>query len=297
MKDKPLPENLNIGPSGAIIRHRADDDLIISGRDKGGKDWRVLLGEMASTYACRFYISDLDRNRIRDVILICPTGGNGLAPTNHMLTLTFDDQGRPIPFEADGYFEEDLDRIIDLVDLDNDGKAELIYMNFDDGYWITNLYEINNARWQRITGHHGKRSYPLFTRFTYRANSKPTRPKRGRNPFAPDLSNAVPKYRGHILSYQWANLAQSEDIGLTVSDTRGRKILCSPVSWYGSFGFIKDSEQGRTIISSYGNEEESRSLLDEIVAKKVEVALYGQRRNDKCSPEWTWVIERNQKGR
>jgi hypothetical protein len=190
MTDEDLPERINIGPSGAVVTN-TNENLVISGKDKHLKDWSVQLDVY---YAVRFYEADLDRNGIRDAVLVIPTGGNGLAPTTHLLAITFDDHGRPVTFEADGYFQEVDGKIFDLVDIDHDGRAELIYMNFDDGYWITNIYEVRNARWQRIVGRHGRRVYPLYTRFTFRENHRPTMPKRGRHPFAPDLSNALPRF-------------------------------------------------------------------------------------------------------
>jgi hypothetical protein len=116
----------------------------------------VDLNDYALAYAFRFYSADLDRNGICDLVMIYPTGGNGLAPTSHFFSLTFDEQGRPVPFKADGYFEESAKGITDLVDLNIDGRAELIYMNFDDGYWITNLYEVRAARWRRVRGSYGQ---------------------------------------------------------------------------------------------------------------------------------------------
>jgi hypothetical protein len=288
-KERPLPDHAGIGPSGARVSRTEDEDLVLTGKDQGGRVWRVLLGAMASSYPCRFYVADLDRNRIDDAVLVCPTGGNGLAPSRHLLAITFDRQGRPVPFEADGYFEEDERGIFDLVDMDRDGRAELIHMKYDEGYWVTNLYEAGDARWRRVAGRHARRSYPLYTRFTYRPNRRPTRPRRGRNPFAPDLSNAAPALRGRILSYRWADLSQSEDIQMTVSDGRGRETTCSPVSWYGSFGFVRETEQGRTVVYAYGNEEEAKELLEEARAGRLEVVFYGRRRADKCSPEWAWV--------
>ena len=286
--DKPLPENLNIGPSGAVIKY-ADDDMVISGKDRRGRVWQVFLGATTSVYPCRVYVADLDRNRIRDAVLVCPTGGNGLAPSRHIFTLTFDAAGRPVPFEADGYFDDRPEGVFDLVDMDGDGRAELIYMNYDEGYWITNLYEVSGARWHRIAGRHARRAYPLYTRFTNRANRRPVQPRRGRNPSAPDLSNSTPKQRGRLLSYRWADIAQSEDLALTVSDGRGGEVTCSPVAWYGSFGFVVDSDRGRTIFSTYGDEQRTKSLLNEITGRQIEVAFYGQRVGGKCSPEWAWV--------
>ena len=287
--EKLIPERLSIGPSGATVRHDGDENLIISGKDRNGRDWQFFAGALASSYGCRFYVADLDRNRIRDAVFVCPTGGNGLAPSRHIFTLTFDAAGRPVPFEADGYFDDRPEGVFDLVDMDGDGRAELIYMNYDDGYWITNLYEVSDARWHRIAGRHARRAYPLYTRFTFRPNRRPVRPRRGRNPSAPDLSNSAPKRRGRLLSYRWADISHSEDLALIVSDGRGGEVTCSPVAWYGSFGFVVDSGGGRTIFSAYGNEERTKSLLDEIAGKKIDVAFYGQRVGGKCSPEWAWV--------
>jgi hypothetical protein len=197
--DKPLPERVGIGPSGAVITTTEDNDLVITGNDKLKREWTIQLGSAVLSYACRFYEADLDRNGIRDGVLVFPTGGNGLAPTSHLLAITFDQDGRPITFEADGYFQELEDGIFDLVDLNRNGRAELIYMNFNDGYWITSIYEVRSARWRRIVGRHENRTYPLYTRFTFKENHKPTAPKRGRHPFAPDLSNVSPQLTGRRL--------------------------------------------------------------------------------------------------
>src|SRR5262249_5320307 len=144
--------------------------------------------------------------------MIYPTGGNGLAPSSHFFSLTFDEKGRPVPFKADGYFEESAKGITDLVDLNMDGRAELIYMNFDDGYWITNLYEVRAARWRRVKGSHARRSYPLYARFTYRPNRKAVAPAWSRRPFAPDLSNKEPYFRGRLVSYKWFDVNSSDDL-------------------------------------------------------------------------------------
>jgi hypothetical protein len=231
----------------------------------------------------------LDRNGIRDLVLIYPTGGNGLAPTSHFFSLTYDELGRPVPFKADGYFQESNQGITDLVDLDRDGRAELIYMNFDDGYWITSLYEVSEARWRRVRGLHGRRSYPLYTRFTNRPNRKVVVPAPGRRPFAPDLSNKEPYFRGRLVSYQWADMNSSEDIELVVETENGRKITSKPVSWYGSLTVVSDGAEGRTIVSISADEERVRSVLNEIVANVYQVALYGDRRGKGLGSKILWA--------
>src|SRR5262245_23806525 len=290
-QDTPLPDKVEVGPSGAGVAKSAGGGLFITGKDKNGLPWNVDLNDYALAYACRFYSADLDRNGIRDLVLIYPTGGNGLAPTSHLLSLTFDDQGRPVPFKADGYFEESAKGITDLVDLNRDGRAVLIYMNFDDGYWITNLYEVRAARWRRVRGSYGRRSYPHYTSFTYRPNRKAVAPAPGRLPFAPDLSNKEPYFRGRLVSYKWSDANSSEDIELVMKTEKGQKIVNNPVQWYDTFTVVIDGSERRIISLLVKEEEEEKmkSVLNEIVGNCYQVSLYGDRRRNGSGSEILWV--------
>lgn len=283
----PAPASVSVGPSGASFEMDEDGRAVIKGRDRGGAEWRVRLGNLGAGYGSRLYTADLDGDGARDLVAVSPTGGNGLAPTHNLLALTFDERGRPVPFEADGYFQEDARGLFDLLDLDRDGRAELLYMNFDDGYWVTTLYEVEGGRWRRVAGVHARRTYPLYTRFTRRANRRPTAPRAGRSPFTPDLSNAAPVVRGTLASYVWGDVSQSEDLKLFV-DADGGRVVCSPVAWFGSFGVVADSAEGREVVTVYGNEEAAKGLLEAAVRAKSEVTLYGRRSAEGCSPEWLW---------
>jgi len=280
------PAQMSVGPSGSTFEMDEEGRAVIKGHDRGGAAWRVRLGNL-SGYGSHLYTADLDRDTVQDLVIVSPTGGNGLAPTQHLFALTFDEQGRPVPFEADGYFEEDERGIFDLLDLDRDGRAELLYMNFDEGYWVTTLYEAEGGRWRRVEGAHGRRTYPLYTRFTNRPNRRPTVPRPGRKPFTPDLSNAAPLVRGTLASYEWADLSQSEDLKLLVNSDGGR-VACSPVAWFGAFGVLADSAEGREVVTVYGNEEEAKTLLEAAMKAKSEVTLYGRRSAEGCRPEWLW---------
>ncbi|HYG83006.1 MAG TPA: hypothetical protein VD861_21595, partial [Pyrinomonadaceae bacterium] len=142
---------------------------------------------------------------------------------------------------------------------------------------------------RRVTGRHGARSYPLYTRFTHRPNRRPTAPRPGRNPFAPDLSNAAPFIEGALNSYEWADVEQSEDVKLLVT-SGGSEVACSPVSWYGSFGVVTDTPSGREVVTAHGNEARVKELLSEAVRNRAVVSLYGRRRRGACSPEWVWLV-------
>ncbi len=280
-----------IGPSGAQLRFTDQRSVMITGRDSAGKQWSVesWVGMLNSG---SLYVGDLDANGIADAVLIVSTGGNGLAPSSHIKTIMFDSSGRPVFFEADGYFRAEPDGIAELVDMDGDTRAELVHMNFDDGYWITNVYKAINARWQKIAGRLGRRDFPLFTRFTYRPNHTAVSPKRGRHPFGPDLSDNAPRLTGRLVSYEWANVEQSGNILLNLKRANGKTVDCRPDSWYSSFAVAIDGKQGRRIASLGSSDDSVRSLLNEIVAKRYDVSLFGQRISNSCSPELLWASPR-----
>jgi len=102
------------------------------------------------------------------------------------------------------------------------------------------------------------------------------------------LSNNIPRLHGQLVSYQWADIAYSEDILLTIETQHGETIVCSPVSWYASFAVVIDTER-REIASLSAREHTVKTLLDEIISQQYEVAVYGQRRADQCSPELLWA--------
>lgn len=281
-----------IGPSGAQFRFTDARSMMVIGKDRDGKPWSVE-SSIGMSNSGVLYIGDLDHNGMADAVLVVSTGGNGLAPSRHIKTIMFDSYGRPVFFEADGYFRSGHQGIAELVDMDGDGSAELVYMNFDDGYWITNVYEAINARWQRVIGRRGRRSsFPLFTRFTFRPNHKAVSPKPGRRPFGPDLSDNRPRLTGRLVSYKWADVERSGNILLNLLNAGGKTVACSPDSWYSSFSVTIDNKDGRRTASLGSSDDSLKSLLNEIVAKRYAVSLFGQRISNSCSPELLWAHPR-----
>ncbi|HZB44031.1 MAG TPA: hypothetical protein VE360_02245, partial [Pyrinomonadaceae bacterium] len=133
------------------------------------------------------YEGDLDRNGVRDLVVSIGTGANGLGEPTHLIFLTFNRRGHPSLFEATGYFDPRAGDIYDLADLDGDRRAELLFMTYDDGYWVTNVYQPHESRWGRVSGRLAGLQFPLYTRFTRRPNHTPVRPAPGRAPHQPDL--------------------------------------------------------------------------------------------------------------
>lgn len=290
-------KHLPIGANGADIDTQAEEEdglIILSGKDKAGKTWTVNYGSKAG-YGGNLFTADLDKNGLQDFIMIFPTGGNGLAPSSHVLTLLFDAQGRPVPFEAEGYYDTEKRALPELVDMNGNGKAELIFMNFDNGYWITNIYEASDGRWQRIKGQVGKRAFPLYTRFTQRPNHNAVVPAKGRNPVAPDLSNKKPVTTGRLVTFKTAkegtetDSTSSDGLFFVVVDANGKQISWVADEWYGSTTLVLDSENGRKVIGLWANPDVVKQMLQEIIKEKFTVTLYGQRFADKTSPELIWA--------
>jgi hypothetical protein len=63
----------------------------------------------------------------------------------------------------------------DLLDLQGNGRAQLLDMQFSDGYWVTDLYQVKEAHWQRVNGWFGQLHYPALSRFTYRPMTPPVK--------------------------------------------------------------------------------------------------------------------------
>lgn len=235
------------------------------------------------------YSADFDKNGMLDLVLAYDTMGNGLAPSSHLLFLMFDAQGEPFPFAADGYFDYGPQGIADLVDLNHDGKAELLYMSYDQHYWVTQAYQAQAGRWQSRTGPltGSKLSFPLYTAFSKRPNHQPTQPRSKSLPFGPRLSNTQAQLSGQLTHLRWADLQQSEDISLTLQTPQGQQ-TCKPLSWYSTFSIVLDDARSRRI-AFLSAEPEARLLLQEAVQGKYQATLYGQRELNRCSPEVLWA--------
>ena len=108
------------------------NEIRFSGLDAMGKPWTVTADALRGG---ALYSADLDHNGKDDLIYAAYTGGNGLAPSMHVVILLFDTAGRPVPSEIDGYFEIDERGLKDLVDLDGDGRAELIRQSCRFSRW------------------------------------------------------------------------------------------------------------------------------------------------------------------
>lgn len=163
-----------------------------SGRNLAGRPWRVQVGTLQSN--CKAATADYDRNGQPDLLLVYPTMGNGMAPSNWVLFLMFDRHGDPVPWRINGWVNLEPDgRSEDILDLNGDGRAEFLFMWWGGGYWSTTPYEAREAAWHRVTGPFAGAEFPIWTRFTQAPNRMPVALPRARWPQREDLSNALPR--------------------------------------------------------------------------------------------------------
>lgn len=248
--------------------------LTVKGSDNNSKQWNFTAAALSGSASV--WTADLDNNGTQDLIFFAPTGGCGWAPSSDFIALLFEKDGRPFPWIVDGFFEVDSHGIKDLLDLNNDGRAELIKQNRDDGYWITSFYEARNARWHRLRDLAGI-TLPMHTRFTYSSNKNAISPPAYRHPFEPDFSNDSDSFcksakQRYIDEIEWANVSSSENPDILLSDGKH----CIPAAWYATFTVVLDEPTGRRIaVLSAG--EATHKLLQEICGRRLPVSVAGAR--------------------
>lgn len=283
-----LISKLKIGQHSIKLSTSSEDELILSGQTTKQGSWTASLMSIYAMFPVEAYQADLDGNGQQDLILLKPTAGNGLAPTQHITVLSFDADGQVTPWQVEGYFATDKQGIVDFLDLNGNGRAELVFMSYGEGYWQTVLYEAQNGQWTQIHGKFAGKTYPLLTRFTIKANHKIAHPNKLK-PIEPvSLATDKKVLTGYLKSYQWANVEQSEDISLLIQ-TDKKLIKCQPSSWHSLFRLVIDKPQQREIISLGANSKTLQARLQEIMAKQYPLKVYGQRAAEACSPEEIWV--------
>lgn len=261
------PHVQKLGSTTISVNH-PKETVEFRGKDKSGKAWSV--HTHSSTIGWLFQ-ADLDKNGESDLIYIAYTGGAGSAPTERIVFLCFDIHGRPISAEFEGnisYTEKGID---DLLDLDNNGQAEFLRQELDDGYWITSLYEFRDTRIQLVTTPHAGRSYPLYTRYTFKPNNVSVTPKPPRHPRRSDLSNIPLSAEPIVLS----SIQHNSENGTMKIQTARDQSYCA-LLYQRTFMVTIDSSSSRRS-ATIGAFDYSRPLLNEIIRKRLPALFSGRR--------------------
>ena len=156
---------------------RETNEVRLSGRGTTGRAWVVYL-----RYISHIWKGDLDGNGQTDFVLYSngPLMNGSRTPVFSISILLMDQERMPVPFLAYMYDPPEAAGVPNLVDLDNDGRAELAVSTYDEnpsdpkvgplcsGHWVTQLYRFEGMAVREFRGRLGGMSFPLIHNWTYR---------------------------------------------------------------------------------------------------------------------------------
>jgi hypothetical protein len=268
----PSRSSSDAGPRGSTLAW-ANKTLTLEGTDRSGDPWEAFISaipDCSIDFGVASYNADLDRDGTIDSLTVVPTCGNGNAPSAHAIAILFDRTGRPVPFEAEGEFDALPNAVARVVDADHDGRADLLTSASRDEPRTTVRYAAEQGHWRRV----GDVPATVIT----------------------DLSNDRARIAGVLTAWHWpARAGQPRqisdfDLVLTMRDTSGRQVPCTPEYWEQSARLVLDTLHRRRIVS-LASPADADELLGEVVMRKLPVRLFGQRYADRCSPELVWASD------
>ena len=271
--------------------------LQAEGIDRRGGRWTLDLNNQPA--GCSLWRADLDRNGQEDVIIVTSDATSG--PGVEVTLLMIDADGRPVPWQAFGYFDGDHESGLgNLVDLDGDRRAELLYLHvegerLDSGCTSLGLYVVGNAHWERKQGRFAGMNFPVRTP----VEAKPTE--------EPDLSNAIGQ-TGVPLRIRSAIPGRTENCGVQLPITRGgtgevrvdveaakaeseacydKLVLSDGRKTNLPQLIVLDRAQNREFAIVRGHDR----LVAEAITRRLLIRLVGRRCDSGCRPFLLWASE------
>lgn len=182
-----LREGKPISALGCTFKITEDsNELEIQGKGTSARPWKILKHYYGLGTA--IFSADLDRNGKQDFVLLQATGACGIAPPAVLTIILFDKNNFPNIYEFSGFASMDGDDwegkrkvayIDDIVDLNGDGKADIVTEQLDyadvrgktRSFWRTVLYSASAAHLQKRTRYRGYTT-PMIVAYKYKANHR-----------------------------------------------------------------------------------------------------------------------------
>lgn len=146
-----VPAHLPFGMGGALATTTDNGAVSISGKAKDGTAWDVTIG---GGYCMDYFdlsVADLDKNGQQDAMFTFRLDSTGIEEGFEHLFLLFDANGLPMPNVGVSWGMESSDRNVAIVDLDEDGHAEMFDQEISSNRWQFHVYRADNARWHRVS--------------------------------------------------------------------------------------------------------------------------------------------------
>jgi len=149
----------------------------LSGAGRSGRRWQADLCCLNEVWR-----GDLDGNGVPDYVFFSggPYGNGRTAPLFSLSILSMDADRMPAPFFTTVYKGENGDGIRHLVDLSNDGRAEILISSYDEGesddrvgafcsgHWVNQLYRFNDLGVEEMSGTFSGITFPMIHNWSYR---------------------------------------------------------------------------------------------------------------------------------
>lgn len=153
--------------------------VVLSAVAKTGKRWEMHLFGLDEVWR-----GDLDGNGTQDYVLFGagPWFNGRTTPLFSLTILLMDSQGLPTPFLRSIYHGENGDGIKHIVDLNHDGRAEMLVSLYDEevsdprlgamcsGHWTTLAYQFRGGAVGEYRGTLGGLTFPFVHNWTYRGH-------------------------------------------------------------------------------------------------------------------------------
>lgn len=254
---------------------------LVSGRDKSGKRWTLLLP--SATHG----LWEISRGAGRVYYFAGYTGGAGMAPGTWIVVLSFNKQDRPNPFYLNTYNGFDQEGITDLLDLDERGP-ELLQQDWVEtnrapdtrsGYFITAAYLEQGDYWYRADGRHGSNVFPAFEKWALLPNSGPQRVAASES-----LAKLTSDYGNDPRAGADARIVGLDDHGIHTEHLDCELQSINVI--------VNDSQRGREIEVGHFYAGDPGKLLPEVAHRRARIIFTGLRRwpdNRTCDATTAWA--------
>ncbi|HKQ73704.1 MAG TPA: hypothetical protein VJ810_08270 [Blastocatellia bacterium] len=293
---------IQIGVGKAKLSISLEEGASFSGRGNDGKAWEITIKDSPLGLGYHLYSGDLDKNGLADLVFITYTAANGFLPFCILSIITFDSQGLPVLLRDGQDVEAKQEGIAEIVDLDGDGKAELIATHYDnddgkdkwDGYYIADIYEVEEGQWRRLN-RYGNYSFPVYTPYSSEDKGehlirKPEKPAPGRRPSAPDYSTILPVASGKIMD---VSRQKNGFVSFKIGASKGGVVTTFREVWdkcyLDDFVLTIDTKEKRQIRVLAGSEETID--LDVQTVKFRNAKFYGNCVPGRLSPNLVWITK------
>lgn len=151
---------------GGTTLNYSSDGLEIHGSDAKGLPWKTIV-PASGVMKCEVWSARLGPGSA-DALLVLSYGNSGSGYDNELTILFWDEQGRPIPWEANGGFTLTSRGIAQLTRTDEHGSARIVLPlregDKHEGYvYVKQLYLVNGDRISKFIGREGDTTWPVIT--------------------------------------------------------------------------------------------------------------------------------------